>query len=162
MYECLSFSLSLSTNTFGLPSENIASRFGNLTRANNFRIILHVLAPDLFNVLFCLHLECVLSNFISLHVWQTGIFNQYARSQIVFNNIQLYQTSSFSSSQNPTPLISFNNIINNFPLRMHHNNSIVVPRNLIIMNQQILLSFNNKNTFTFALLDIVKFNLTLT
>lgn len=45
---------------------------------------------------------------------------------------------------------------------MHHNNSIVVPRNLIIMNQQILLSFNNKNTFTFALLDIVKFNLTLT
>jgi hypothetical protein len=109
-------------------------------------------------VLLHLNLEEVLLDLVPLYFRLTRVFNQDARGLVLLDDVVNNVAIGGVSCQNSTSGITFNHIVSDKAFRLDHNYSIVVAQDLVILDDQLLLTLHNKNAFTFALFDVVKFN----
>ena len=136
-------------------SEDCAGIAWDLIVANDLWIFFLYPSPFLPHVLFHLDLKEVLRDFIPPDFRETRILNQYSRRLIVFYYIGVDYRRGLRCSQDTTSLIRFDHVLTDEALRVNEDNAVVIPDDLVVFNEELLLSLDHEDALRLAVLDII-------
>ena len=109
-----------------------------------------------------MQLEEILGDLVASKVWQRWVFDQNACCEVVLNAVVVNHAFGLRCGQDARPIVAFDAVVDDAALRVHHYDSVVVTRNLIVLNHQAFFALYYENALRLRVLNVVELDLGFT
>ena len=132
---------------------------GYVVVADDLGVVLAVLVPVLPRMLLHLDLKEVLGDLVASEVRQRGVLDEDSSGKIVFNHVSVDDASGLASREDAGAIVSLDAVVLDAALRVDHHDAVVVERDFVFFNKEILLPLDDKNALRLGILNVVVLDL---